>query len=708
MILRLVREQLRSQWRYTAWSAGLLAFALALATYAMVTGATAIAQDGSESVFGPREHHAVFESVVRPGPEVAALDSWDVTLLDFDKVQSLIAEASADVPVQAFVESFATARGSSEVSGTFVRVAAVATPIRWDRYLASGQAPGHGEVAIGDPLARGLGIGVGDTITFDPEWGMSPPGGITLVVSGVFKSGDVGPYWTQTPGDAVLSWSDAEALSIALPCGGCFSGISIPGMTALADTQVYWDGESGTLAPYETGDSAPWQPQGFSLDRAWETRDQAGYWSLIAALLAVLGMMIAAFGMGRAQAEARTKWTATARVLGATRRTIAFSSVIETSVVSLVGIALGLAAGIAAVAAHIALLRAGHPDALLPSGPNVPPLLILAEAGVGLAIAAVVALVPAFWAARVAPAAALKPVTPIGEAAVSRNVSVWWPVGIFAGAGLASSVLLWVHERGHHSDADAVGAALWISATVAAVAGAALVVELARSLVTWVGSALSRSRRPWLVAAGDGLVSHRRVFTFASLSALVLTAIFAWAATGAATRADPHWVYWTGEPPLPSFGTWWRDIFQASSHAATFGAVFAVAAIVAVAVTLASRSAFAADAATRTALGLGGAGERLAAAARQFAVMGAASIVGGLLGWAARLLARLAGAALALGDGVLSLDWNLTVAGHGLAATGLLVAVALAISLAGSLVVGLLARAGTPVETLRRTAGARS
>lgn len=708
MIRRLVREQLRSQWRYTAWSAGLLAFALALATYAMVTGATVIAQDGPEGVFGPREHHAVFESVVRPGPNVAIPDSSDVTLLDFDKVQSLIAEASADVPVQAFVESFATARGSSEMSGTFVRVGAVATPIRWDRYLASGQAPGHGEVAIGDPLARGLGIGVGDAITFDPELGSSPPGGITLVVSGVFKSGEVGPYWTQTPGDALLSWSDAEALSIALPCGGCFSGISTPGMTTLADTQVYWDGESGTLAPYETGSSAPWQPQGFSLGRAWDTTDNVGYWSLTAAVLAVLGMMIAAFGMGRAQAEARTKWTATARVLGATRRTIALSSVIEASVVSLVGIALGLAAGIAAVAAHIAVLRGGHPDALLPSGPSVPPLLILAEAGVGLVIAAVVALVPAFWASRVAPAAALKPVTPIGEAAVSRDVGAWWPVGILAGAGLALSALFWLHERGQYSDADAVGVALWISASVAAVSGAALVVELARSLVTGVGSALSHSRRPSLVAAGDGLGAHKRVFTFASLSALVLTAIFAWAATDTATRADPHWASWTGEPPLPSFGTWWHNVLQASGRAAGFGVIFCVTALVAVAVALASRSAFAADAATRTALGLGGAGERLASSARQFAVMGTASIVGGLAGWAARLLVRAGGAALAPDEGVNSLDWNLTVAGHGLAATALFVAVALTIAFAASLLVGIATRPGTSAEALRRTVGARS
>jgi len=236
---------------------------------------------------------------------------------------------------------------------------------------------------------------------------------------------------------------------------------------------------------------------------------------------------------------------------------------------------------------------------------------------------------------------------------------------------------------------------------------AALLLEGSRALVGRVGALLARGRRPWLIAAGDGLVAHRRTFTFASLSALALTGAMAWAATDSAIRAiDPNVDFGgSGEPPLPSFASWWQDDFQASGRAAGLGIIIGVATVVAVAVTLASRSAFAADAATRSALGLTGAGERAAAAIRQWAVMGSAAIGGGLLGWAVRVVVRLGGAALSPRELAYSAHWNLTVAAYGLAGSALMIGVALGVTLAGSLAIGLLTRAGTPIETLRRAAG---
>ena len=63
MILRLVREQLRSMWKYTAWSAGLLTFAVALGTYAMVTGATALGFPFNSDSFSQKANAAAFGSV---------------------------------------------------------------------------------------------------------------------------------------------------------------------------------------------------------------------------------------------------------------------------------------------------------------------------------------------------------------------------------------------------------------------------------------------------------------------------------------------------------------------------------------------------------------------------------------------------------------------------------------------------------------------
>jgi len=702
VILRLAREQLRSMWRYTAWSAALLAFALALATYAMVTGATVAAQQDASYEFAPKEHSAFFDTIVGPGSAVIDHGTLDVPRLPFDEVRSLVAKASAEVPTTAGVTTAATTGSSKD----WLFVAAVSSPIRWQRYLASGSAPGHGEVALSYSVAQTLGIGVGDRITLDTADSRGPKQHMTFVVSGTLKSGTVAPYWTNLPADIYAPWSDAEEIALGLPSWR-ETDASTGAVTTVISTVVSWNGDSGTLAPYDTGEYWGNQAEGFSLGRAWQDTDQPGYWSIAAAALAVVGMVIAAFGMGRAQAEARTKWAATVRVLGATRRTIAASSMIETTIVSLAGIALGLAAGVAAVAANLAFLRARHPEALLPTGPSVPPVLILLGVGIGLAISAVVALVPAFWTSRVSPVAALKPVTPIGEAAVSREVGVAWPLGIFGAGALAWTALFWVYERGIYKDTDAITVALWIAFVVVAVSAAALLLEGSRALVGRVGALLARGRRPWLIAAGDGLVAHRRTFTFASLSALALTGAMAWAATDSAIRAiDPNVDFGgSGEPPLPSFASWWQDDFQASGRAAGLGIIIGVATVVAVAVTLASRSAFAADAATRSALGLTGAGERAAAATRQWAVMGSAAIGGGLLGWAVRVVVRLGGAALSPRELAYSAHWNLTVAAYGLAGSALMIGVALGVTLAGSLAIGLLTRAGTPIETLRRAAG---
>jgi hypothetical protein len=698
VILRLVREQLRSQWRYTAWSAALLAFALGLATYAMVTGATSLAQQDANYEFAPMEHTAVLDSVFGSSTD-PALDQLE-NRLPFDEVQALITKASGEVPVDAAVTAIATAQGASD----WLTIAAVATPVRWDRYLASGSAPGHGEVAISDSVARKLGIGVGGRLTLNSSDTRGPRQSMTFVVSGTLKSGTVAPYWTNLPADVYAPWSDAEDVALGLPSWRV-SDEANGAVATLVQTVISWNGDSGTLAPYSTeGYWAP-QSQGFSLYRALQNTDQRGYWSLMAAGLAVLGMMIAAFGMGRAQAEARTKWAATARVLGATRRTVAVSSLIETAIVSLAGIALGLAAGIAAVAANIAMLRARHPEALLPTGPSVPPLLILAGVGIGAAIAAAVAIVPAFWTARVAPIAALKPVTPVGEATVSRNVSLWWPVGIFGGGVLARSALFWISEGADRTDTDVITVLVWIAGAVIAVSAATLVIEGARGVVAGVAAILSRSRRPWLIAAGDGLAAHRRIFTFASLAMLAAAAAFTGAATANAEAHDYTAGHiGRGDPPLPSFSQWWDVELPGALLAGALAWVVGIITVVAVVVTVSSRATFAADAATRSALGLSANGERLASAARQWAVMGAASIAGALLGWLTPLALHLARAALSPSRLVYSWHWNVTVAVWGLAATGVVIAIALAVSLVGSLVVGLLARSGTPVEALRRAA----
>jgi hypothetical protein len=706
VILRLVRQQLRSQWRYTAWSAGLLAFAVALGTYAMVTGATALGFPFNSDSFSQKANAAAFGSVFSTDgvpvedPKIIGLHN----IVPFDEVEAMIAQASSETSVDASVSVVGWVDGNNDG----IEIVAITPSIAWDGRLASGRPPGHGEIAIYEQTASEFGVGVGDTITLNADDTQGARPSMTFVISGILRSGDAAPYWHVNPWVAYASWSDAREIALGLT-GYLQTDQATGEPTRVVQTIVAWDGNSGTLAPY--ADKTPWRApdQNFNFLGAVGNTGFVGFLSLAAACVAVLGMMIAAFGMGRAQAEARTKWAATARVLGATRRTVAVSSLLETAIVSLAGIALGLGAGIAAVAARLAWLRASHPEALLPSGPSVPASLVLAGAAMGLVIAAAVAAVPAFWASRVAPVAALKPVTPIGEATVSRNVSLRWPVGIFAGGVLARSALFWISERANRTDTDVITVLEWITGAVVAVSAGALVVEGSRTLVRRVGTVLSRSRRPWLIAAGDGLSAHRRIFTFASLAMFAAAAAFTGAATANAEAHDYAAGHiGRGDPPLPSFSQWWDVELPGALLAGALAWVAGIITVVAVVVTVSSRATFAGDAATRSALGLSANGERVASAARQWAVMGAASISGAVLGWLIPLVLHLVRAALSPNRLVYSWHWNVTVALWGLAATGVVIAIALAVSLVGSLVVGLLARPRTPVEALRRAEGVRS
>ncbi len=477
----------------------------------------------------------------------------------------------------------------------------------------------------------------------------------------------------------------------------------------MIETFVAWNGDSAALAPY-CCDFRLLGAAGHGIlvhSGDCSYTDTTGCWSLAAAALAVLGIIVAAFGMGRAQAEARTRWAATARVLGATRRTVAFSSVVETAIVSLAGIAVGLAAGVAAVAATLGVLHARHPDALLPTPRACPARSCSPASASGSSSQAPSRRSPRSGRRRVAPVAALKPVTPVSEAQVSRTVGPWWVPGIFAGSVLAWCVLFWFYERGERSDDNPLTIVLWLSMIVLVVSGVALVIEGSRVLVRGLAEYLSRTRRPWLIAAGDGLAAHRRIYTFASIAAFTIAAAATWTATANAAQTidyDAAYRGW-GEPPLPSFDHWWNSELSWQGMVGAVGWITGIVTFVAVVVTLSARATFAGDAATRSALGLSANAERVASAARQWFVMGSSAIIGALLGWLAPLAIHLVGAALSPNLLAYSWHWNVTVAAWGLAAAGLVIVVMLAVTLAGSLAVGLFARPRTPVEALRRAAG---
>jgi putative ABC transport system permease protein len=138
----------------------------------------------------------------------------------------------------------------------------------------------------------------------------------------------------------------------------------------------------------------------------------------------------------------RTREVALLRLLGATRRQVLGSVLLEAIVVGLVAGAAGVAVGVGAAVGLEALLR-GLGDTLPPAGLALAPPTVLAGLAVGTLVTMVAALAPAGRASRVAPLEAVRQATP-ATAPPARRTRTAIGVGLAAvgAAGIAASMLV--------------------------------------------------------------------------------------------------------------------------------------------------------------------------------------------------------------------------------------------------------------------------
>ncbi len=671
------------------WAAAVLTLGLAASTFALVSTATQIAHnDRTEDVnlYGHRYELSLYSFT--HGDPGGAETQWMTPKLSLDEVAALIENSSWNDSLTVIRQfGVETVRGEYEAA-----LLAVATPVDWEDYLLEGHAPRRGEIVLNSDFARESGWSIGDTVQLsgNPEYvGEAPTLSFTLV--GLVRPGGSSPYWSSLT-TGYISWDDSVAASGSLQ-NYVFVDPDTGESTAAVTTILLWDEDIPALAPYAPDTYYQGLEPGISLNHMhWWMDDVWGFMLLFGAF-AIVGIVVAAFAMGRSQAEARTQWVASARVLGATRRAIALASVLETALVSAAATIVGIGAGYLAVSLHLAVLRAGSPEALLPGHPSFPAVVAGFVVGVGLFVSTVVAVVPAVWAARVSPVAALKPVDPMGERTTPRTVRLRWLIIVMVVAVL-NALISWA------SGSDRGPAQVAVIAAV--VVGSALVVEYLPRLLRLIGARLARGRRPWVIAAGDGLVTHARMSAYASVLMAVCVGAFTAMLTGSALGAIDWRIYrgW-GEPPMRGFGSW---IHQNSGEFWVFLlASLLTATGVALAITLSSERANAAETATRAALGMSNRDRRVSAGVRHVIPLGLGIAVGGLLGWLVPLFARIARAAVSPDFLVNSLGWNLRVATDSLLSAVFVALIALAFSLAGALVVAASSRQRTPVEALRPT-----
>lgn len=609
MILTLIREQVRSQARYTGAAFALIAVATSLAAFVLISLATA--QREAERIYdfldGGAEHHAWLgvwtDGAATDSPIAANVHTYDMAEVD-SIVAGITANGSApEVRLDAAVW----------IEGDPIAHRAAAMESVPQSALKAGTSPQVGQVVVDSALAESLGLTVGDSLGFSPGNGLAPT--TTLEVSGILRGSSFG----QGPTPARIVFSAPDGLRL-IGNAGFESGFSDAGeRTVFMGVELSWNG----AFPAALGSSE------YTVSSPHTYTNQKEYYAITALWLVLVTALVAAAAAGRSQGAARSQWVGTVRALGATRRDVVTAAMVETATVGvvagIVGVAIG--AGVNFAVIH----RQGGTFA--GDWPSLTAASLALSIGLALAVSIILGAAPAYWAARTTPAAALGPVGPADAMPPRQRVGT--NVLAVVGVGAAAVLLAWTRANGNGE--------YWPKAVLFAVTAAlALSVYLLTSramvrVVAMLGNALTRRRERILVAAGGGLTQNPRN------AASIATAI---AAGGIGAGAI---VWHSVVRPQQSATTLdvqpWAEIIQSAGLATLLTAAFlgAAALVLGLAIWI-GRGRVAGDAAIYGALGLSRR-DRQVAAMIQVAL---AAFTGGLVGMVAGT------AAAAAATGVLS------------------------------------------------------
>lgn len=586
MIGRLAIAQLRAYRTQSIWTLSLLTLLVAILTATVVMGATQ----------------------ARLAPDEGAIWGWDKEYQAFPLVEEGDAIGQPDLSMAEVVEAVQTNPGHDAVavlSGDltpdpihdtatdFLQSWSVVSSLGDGASLPLTQgraATSQGEIVLAADSARELGVQIGDIVTlYQPNWtsaGTQPqiPHRFTLV--GVAASTTLPGFDLHLP-SAYLSWQ--EAASPDGPLAYHWAGDDGAQFTSW-NVSVAWNGYIPALATIAN----PSRLQGtesISLPGA------SIAWFGTAAVL-LLAMMVMAFAVGRSQASQRAQWIATVRTMGARRGALAVAALAETLLIASVACVVGTAAGIGLAQGALTWGRLAAREPFGSAWVSLHGLLIPVAAIAALVPALVIATVPAFWASRVEPTAALKPVNELTEAEISRRVpAAWAAVPPLVGAGL---VVLGTSTSAAILPVVVLG---WICVAVGVVV---MVIEAHRGLTVLTGRAMARSSRASVMSAGDELVARpRQSVAPAVLATATATAAAMWTLRQVIYQVS--WWYPVHDDVASYTRDFWRSALIASTRPtmlATVMAALMVAQIVAAAIVWSHREAARHDDLARAALGL--------------------------------------------------------------------------------------------------------
>ena len=424
-------------WRTTIKSIGahkrrLLATSSAVVLGVAFLSGTLVLGDTMETGFGDMysEANAGTDAVVRSSTEVGDDDISERGLLDASVVDDVAA-----------VDGVATA--VPEVSGIGQIVGSDGDPLggngpptqagNWIAdpeinpwQIADGRAPeGPGEVVIDRASADKGDLEVGDaTAIRTPE-----PVGVTVV--GVATFGDADSAGPQT----YAAFTTEFAQQVLLPEQGRISDVLV-----VADEGVSQQELVDRLGPALPDGTEALTGAALTDEQQSELQgDFLGFFKAFLLVFAGIALVVATFSIYNTFSilvAQRTRESALLRALGASRRQVLASTVVEALMVGVVASAIGVAAGVG-LAAGLSALSESAGLAVAGTALVVETSALVLAAVVGVVVTLVASVGPAVKASRVAPLAALR------DVAVDRSGASWVRglLGVVvAGVGIAATV----------------------------------------------------------------------------------------------------------------------------------------------------------------------------------------------------------------------------------------------------------------------------
>lgn len=395
-----------------------------------------------------------------------------------------------------------------------------------------------GEVALPEPLADRLDVGVGDQVTavrqvWDAETGDATDASEQLTVVGL--TDDPSGAFAQSEG-AVVAVAEDAARWWAQDTDGATPTYrtALVALTDGADVETVRAAIADTLAEPLPGASVVTKQERAEYLAAQATGDADALTGIVLGFAAV-ALLVAALVVAntfQVLVAQRTRTLALLRCVGAEKRQIRRSVLVEAALLGVASSAAGLAAGLLLAQGTLVVLGNANPDVPLPGAVPVTPAVVLVPLLVGTLVTLVAALSPARAATRVAPLEALRPAEQaVGGRRAGRARVVLASLLVLGGAGLLVLGVAVSGDEGGVMVGLPIGILGGTLSFVGVVVGAVLWIP---RVVSLAGGLLGSTGPSARLAAANTLRNPRR--TSATSAALLIgVTLVAMMSTGAAS-----------------------------------------------------------------------------------------------------------------------------------------------------------------------------